>query len=53
MIAKVRIYEYNDVLEHLKVLRQCVDDGSRLKLVEEMQAHRCLNSSRTTLYSSK
>ena len=37
MIAKVRIYEYNDVLEHLKVLRQCVDDGSRLKLVEEMK----------------
>ena len=37
MIAKVRIYEYNDVLEHLKGLRQCVDDGSRLKLVEEMK----------------
>ena len=37
MIAKVRIYEYSDVLEHLKVLRQCVDDGSRLKLVEEMK----------------
>ncbi len=37
MIAKVRIYEYSDVLHHLKVLRQCVDDGSRLKLVEEMK----------------
>ncbi len=37
MIAKVRIYEYADVMQHMKVLRQCVDDGSRLKLVEEMK----------------
>ncbi|MDE5643804.1 MAG: polysaccharide biosynthesis protein [Muribaculaceae bacterium] len=37
MIAKVRIYEYNDVMEHLKMLRKCIDDGSRQKLVEEMK----------------
>lgn len=37
MIAKVRIYEYGEVMKHLEVLRKCVDDGSRLRLVEQMK----------------